>query len=151
MDSVGEGEGGKIWENGIETCVISCMKRKNKIKTVIDMEKKKKEWEEERWQVKDLLQRPPEGGVGISAQTCPCLSLNTGHYPHKPPRAQGVPVPWSQNSEASSYLCHNLHMSLSSLRWSRGALKYTGHINTTPPKPANLPVTECRTNHCSRC
>ena len=24
--SVGEGEGGKIWENGIETCVISCMK-----------------------------------------------------------------------------------------------------------------------------
>ena len=27
MDSVGEGEGGKIWENGIETRVISCMKR----------------------------------------------------------------------------------------------------------------------------
>ena len=27
MDSVGEGDGGKIWENGIETCVISCMKR----------------------------------------------------------------------------------------------------------------------------
>ena len=27
MDSVGEEEGGKIWENGIETCVISCMKR----------------------------------------------------------------------------------------------------------------------------
>ena len=27
MDSVGEGEGGKIWENGIETCVKSCMKR----------------------------------------------------------------------------------------------------------------------------
>ena len=27
MDSVGEGEGGKIWENGIETCVISCMRR----------------------------------------------------------------------------------------------------------------------------
>ena len=26
MDSVGEGEGGKIWENGIETCVISYMK-----------------------------------------------------------------------------------------------------------------------------
>ena len=26
MDSVGEVEGGKIWENGIETCVISCMK-----------------------------------------------------------------------------------------------------------------------------
>ena len=27
MDSVGEGEGGKIWENGIETCKISCIKR----------------------------------------------------------------------------------------------------------------------------
>src|SRR5574339_431726 len=27
MDSVGEGKGGKIWENGIETCKISCMKR----------------------------------------------------------------------------------------------------------------------------
>ena len=25
MDSVGEGEAGKIWENGIETCTISCM------------------------------------------------------------------------------------------------------------------------------
>ena len=27
MDSVGEGEGGMIWENGIETCKISHMKR----------------------------------------------------------------------------------------------------------------------------
>ena len=27
MDSVGEGEGGEIWETGIETCIISCMKR----------------------------------------------------------------------------------------------------------------------------
>ena len=27
MDSVGEGEGGKIWENGIETCEMLCMKR----------------------------------------------------------------------------------------------------------------------------
>ena len=27
MDSVGEGECGEIWENGIETCIISCMKR----------------------------------------------------------------------------------------------------------------------------
>jgi len=24
---MGEGEGGEIWENGIETCIISCMKR----------------------------------------------------------------------------------------------------------------------------
>ena len=27
MDSVGEGEGGEIWENSIETCIVSCMKR----------------------------------------------------------------------------------------------------------------------------
>ena len=27
MDSVGEGEGGKIWENDIEACKISCKKR----------------------------------------------------------------------------------------------------------------------------
>ena len=27
MDSVGEGEGGELWENSIETCIISCMKR----------------------------------------------------------------------------------------------------------------------------
>ena len=27
IDSMGEGEGGEIWENGIETCIISCMKR----------------------------------------------------------------------------------------------------------------------------
>ena len=27
MDSVGEGEGGKIWENGTETCIISYKKR----------------------------------------------------------------------------------------------------------------------------
>ena len=27
LDSVGEGEGRMIWENGIETCIISYMKR----------------------------------------------------------------------------------------------------------------------------
>ena len=27
MDSVGEGEGGENWENGIETCIISYMKQ----------------------------------------------------------------------------------------------------------------------------
>ena len=27
MDSVGEGEGGMTWENGIETCIISYVKR----------------------------------------------------------------------------------------------------------------------------
>ena len=27
MDSVGEGKGGMIWENGIETCILSYMKR----------------------------------------------------------------------------------------------------------------------------
>ena len=24
LDSVGEGEGGMTWENGIETCLLSC-------------------------------------------------------------------------------------------------------------------------------
>ena len=37
MDSVGEGEGGKIWENGIETCNIMYEKKINKI-----IEEKKK-------------------------------------------------------------------------------------------------------------
>ena len=27
FDSVEEGEGGMIWENGIETCILSCKKR----------------------------------------------------------------------------------------------------------------------------
>ena len=27
LDSEGEGEGGMIWENGIETCILSCKKR----------------------------------------------------------------------------------------------------------------------------
>ena len=27
LDSVGEGEGGMIWENGIETCIISYKKQ----------------------------------------------------------------------------------------------------------------------------
>ena len=27
LDSVGDGEGGVIWENGIETCIISYVKR----------------------------------------------------------------------------------------------------------------------------
>ena len=27
LDSVGEGEGGMIWENGIDTCITSYMKR----------------------------------------------------------------------------------------------------------------------------
>ena len=27
LDSVGEGEGGMIWENGIETCIISYLKQ----------------------------------------------------------------------------------------------------------------------------
>ena len=27
LDSVGEGEGGMIWENGIEICILSYMKR----------------------------------------------------------------------------------------------------------------------------
>ena len=27
LGSVGEGEGGTVWENGIETCILSYMKR----------------------------------------------------------------------------------------------------------------------------
>ena len=27
LDSEGEGEGGMIWENGIETCILSCKSR----------------------------------------------------------------------------------------------------------------------------
>ena len=27
LDSVGEEEGGMLWENDIETCIISCMKQ----------------------------------------------------------------------------------------------------------------------------
>ena len=27
LDSVGEGEGGMIWENGTETCILSCKKQ----------------------------------------------------------------------------------------------------------------------------
>ena len=42
MDSVGEGEGGKIWENGIETCKISCMKKN---KQTILPKKKKIQWD----------------------------------------------------------------------------------------------------------
>ena len=31
LNSVGEGEGGIIWENGIETCILSYKKRKKKL------------------------------------------------------------------------------------------------------------------------
>ena len=27
LDSVGEGEGGMIWQNSIETCILSCVKQ----------------------------------------------------------------------------------------------------------------------------
>ena len=36
FDSVGEGEGGMIWENGIETCIISYKKRIASPGSVID-------------------------------------------------------------------------------------------------------------------
>ena len=35
MDSVGEGEGGMIWENGIEIHIISCMKRVAQVRCMI--------------------------------------------------------------------------------------------------------------------
>ena len=44
MDSVGEGEGGKIWENGTETCKISCIKKKKKT-TILPKKKKKIQWD----------------------------------------------------------------------------------------------------------
>ena len=34
LDSEGEGEGGMIWENGIETCILSC---KNQIASLCPM------------------------------------------------------------------------------------------------------------------
>ena len=34
-DSEGEGEGGRIWENGIETCILSC---KNRITSLCSMQ-----------------------------------------------------------------------------------------------------------------
>ena len=34
MDSVGEGESGKIWENGIETCIISYYIMMNGLKRI---------------------------------------------------------------------------------------------------------------------
>ena len=35
LDSEGEGEGGMIWENGIETCILSC---KNRITSLCPMQ-----------------------------------------------------------------------------------------------------------------
>ena len=35
LDSLGEGEGGIIWENGIETCILSC---KNRITSLCPMQ-----------------------------------------------------------------------------------------------------------------
>ena len=38
VDSVGEGEGGMIWENGTETCIISYKKRISSIGSMQDTE-----------------------------------------------------------------------------------------------------------------
>ena len=38
LDSVGEGEGGMIWENGIETCIISYKKRVTSLGLMQDTE-----------------------------------------------------------------------------------------------------------------
>ena len=35
LDSEGEGEGGMIWDNGIETCILSC---KNRIASLCPMQ-----------------------------------------------------------------------------------------------------------------
>ena len=34
--SEGEGEGGMIWENGIETCILSCKKRSASLCSIHD-------------------------------------------------------------------------------------------------------------------
>ena len=36
LDSVGEVEGGMIWENGIETCIRSCKKRSASLCSIQD-------------------------------------------------------------------------------------------------------------------
>ena len=36
LDSVGEGEGGMIWENGIETCILSCKIRITSLDSIQD-------------------------------------------------------------------------------------------------------------------
>ena len=36
MDSVGEGEGGMIWENGTETCTLSGKKRISSLDSIQD-------------------------------------------------------------------------------------------------------------------
>ena len=36
LDSVGEGEGRMIWENGIETCILSCQKRITSLSLIQD-------------------------------------------------------------------------------------------------------------------
>ena len=36
LDSVGEGEGGMIWENVIETCILSCKKQITSLGSIQD-------------------------------------------------------------------------------------------------------------------
>ena len=38
LDSEGEGEDGIIWENGIETCILSCKKRITSLCSMQDIE-----------------------------------------------------------------------------------------------------------------
>ena len=38
LDSEGEGEGGLIWENGTETCILSCKKRIASLCSIQDTE-----------------------------------------------------------------------------------------------------------------
>ena len=51
MDFVGEGEDGKTWENGIKTCKISCIKKKQPTKMgrrsprIIEIKAKINKWD----------------------------------------------------------------------------------------------------------
>ena len=67
MDSVGEGKGGKIWENGIETCIISYKKRIASPGSMQDTEcLGLVHWNDpERWY--------GEGGSGWGTYVPPCL------------------------------------------------------------------------------
>ena len=51
LDSEGEGEGGMIWENGIETCILPCKKQ---IASLCLMQDKRKVFVTQFWLSNDL-------------------------------------------------------------------------------------------------
>ena len=61
MDSVGEREGGKIWENGIETRKISCMKKKM-LHSICQQILKTQQWPQD-WKRSAFILIPKKGNV----------------------------------------------------------------------------------------